>query len=82
MQHLKVSVGKFILLVLCVDNILVTNNDVGLLHDTKKILPKRFWDARPQWGILVKIRDSQNTYINRVIKHLLYIIIQLAKLLL
>ena len=38
----KFSESKHILLVLYVDNILLASNDIGLLHKTKKFLPRKF----------------------------------------
>lgn len=38
----KFSGSKYILLVLYVDDILLANNDIGLLHDTKRFLSKKF----------------------------------------
>ena len=40
--YIKVSGRKFIILVLYIDDILLTANDVGLLHDIKKFLSKKF----------------------------------------
>ena len=33
---------KFIFLILYVDDILLASSDIGLLHETKKFLPKNF----------------------------------------
>lgn len=38
----KISKSKFILLVLYVNDILLTNNDLNLLHETKRFLSKNF----------------------------------------
>ncbi|EOY21344.1 Cysteine-rich RLK (RECEPTOR-like protein kinase) 8, putative [Theobroma cacao] len=40
--YLKISDSKFIFLMLYVDDILLSSNDVGLLHETKKLLSKNF----------------------------------------
>ena len=40
--YLKVSVNKVIFLILYVDDILFTTNDLGLLHETKKFLSSNF----------------------------------------
>lgn len=40
--YLKVSEGKFIILILNGDDILFANNDIVLLRETKQILSKRF----------------------------------------
>jgi len=41
-MYLKVNERKFIFLILYVDNILLTTNDIGLLHETKKFLSNNF----------------------------------------
>ena len=40
--YLKVSGGKFIFLILYVDDILLAISDLGILHETKKFLSKNF----------------------------------------
>jgi len=40
--YLKVSGSKVIFLILYVDDILLTTNDLGLLHETKKCLSRNF----------------------------------------
>jgi len=40
--YLKVSWSKFIILMLYVDDILLTNNDLGILSETKKFLSNNF----------------------------------------
>ena len=40
--YLKVSGSKFIFLILYVDDILLANSDLGLLHTTKKFLSENF----------------------------------------
>ena len=40
--YLKVSGSKFIMLVLYVGDILLANNDLGLLHNTKRYLSNNF----------------------------------------
>ena len=40
--HLKISRNKYIFLILYVDNFLLAYNDIGLLHETKKLLSKTF----------------------------------------
>ena len=40
--YMKVSESKFIILVLYVDDILLVANDMGLLHDVKKVLSETF----------------------------------------
>jgi hypothetical protein len=41
-MYLKVNERKFIFLILYVDNILLTTNDIRLLHETKKFLSNNF----------------------------------------
>ena len=40
--YLKISGSKFIFLILYVDDILLANSDLGLLHTTKKFLSENF----------------------------------------
>ena len=40
--YLKVSGSKVIFLILCVEDILLATNDLGLLHETKKFLSSNF----------------------------------------
>ena len=40
--YLKISGSKFIFLVMYVDDILLANSDLGLLHETKRYLSKNF----------------------------------------
>ena len=76
----KFSESKHILLVLYVDNILLASNDIGLLHETKRFLAKKFemkdlGDASFMLGIQMHmdgsrgiLRLSQNSYIEKVLK--------------
>ena len=41
-MYLKVSGSKFIFLILYVDDILLANSDLGLLHTTNKFLSENF----------------------------------------
>ena len=72
--------SKYIFLVLYVDDILLANNDIGLLHENKSFLAKNFemkdlGDASFVLGILIH-RDrsrgilglSQKGYIEKVLK--------------
>jgi hypothetical protein len=78
--YLKVSGSKFIFLILYVDNILLSSNDLGLLFDTKNFLSKNFemkdmGEAHYVIGIEI-IRDrsygllglSQKAYIEKVLE--------------
>lgn len=38
----KVSGSEYIIPVLCIDDILLPSSDISLLHETKKLLSKRF----------------------------------------
>ena len=40
--YLKFNGSKFIILVLYIDDILLANSDIGLLHETKKFLSSKF----------------------------------------
>ncbi|GAA0186408.1 hypothetical protein LIER_33696 [Lithospermum erythrorhizon] len=78
----KFSESKFIFLVLYVDGILLASNEIGLLHETKKFLSKKFemkdlGDASFVLGIQIhRYRSrgilglSQKRYINKVLKSL------------
>ncbi|XXG86494.1 hypothetical protein AAC387_Pa11g1379 [Persea americana] len=76
----KFSGSKHIFLVLYVDDILLATNDIGMLHETKRFLSKKFemkdlGDASFVLGILIQ-RDrsrgilglSQRSYIDKVLK--------------
>jgi hypothetical protein len=78
--YLKVSGSKFIFLILYVDDILLANSDLGILHETKKFLSKNFEmkdmdEATYVIGIEI-FRDrsrrilglSQKAYIERVLE--------------
>jgi len=78
--YLKVSVSKFIFLILYVDDILLATNDLGLLRETKRFLSNNFemkdmGEAYYVMGIEI-FRDrsqgllglSQNAYINKVLE--------------
>ena len=77
--YLKFSGSKFIILVLYVDDILLASSDVGLLHETKRFLSRKFdmkdlGDASFVLGIQI-YRDrprgilglSQKAYIDKVL---------------
>jgi len=49
--YLKVSWSKFIFFILCVDDILLTTNDFGLLSETKKFISNKF-----------EMKDMSETY--------------------
>ena len=78
--YLKVSGSKFIFLVLYVDDILLTTNDLGSLYETKKFLSKNFEIkdmSEASYVIEIEIfRDrsqgllglSQKAYINKVLE--------------
>lgn len=89
--YLKTSGSKFILLILYVDDILLTSSNIGLLHEIKKFLSKNFEmkDLGETYfviGIEFK-RDrargilglSQKTYIEKVLKDLACKIVLLEK---
>ena len=76
----KFSGSKHIYLVLYVDDILLATNDIGMLHETKKFLSKKFemkdlGDASFVLGIQIH-RDrsrgilslSQKSYIEKILK--------------
>ncbi|XXG55025.1 hypothetical protein AAC387_Pa03g2762 [Persea americana] len=76
----KFSGSKHIFLILYVDDILLVTNDIGMLHETKRFLSKKFemkdlGDASFVLGILIQ-RDrsrgilelSQRSYIDKVLK--------------
>ena len=76
----KFSGSKHIYLVLYVDDILLATNDIGMLHETKRFLSKKFemkdlGDASFVLGIQIH-RDrsrgilgvSQNSYIEKILK--------------
>ena len=78
--YMKVNGSKFIFLILYVDDILLASSDIGLLHETKKFLPKNFeikdmGEATYVIGIEI-FRDrsrgllglSQKAYIERVLE--------------
>jgi hypothetical protein len=78
--YVKFKNGKYIFLILYVDNILLTSSDVGLLLETKKFLSSKFdmkdlGEASFVLGIEIH-RDrskgvlelSQNAYIEKVLK--------------
>jgi hypothetical protein len=78
--YLKVSGSKFIFLILYVDDILLANSDLGLLHETKRFLSMNFemkdmGEASYVIGIEI-FRDrsrrllglSQKAYIERVLE--------------
>ena len=80
--YLKVSGSKFIFLILCVDDILLANNDLGLLSETNMFLSNNFEmkdmsEAYYVIGIEI-FRDrsqgllglSQNAYINKFLERL------------
>ena len=77
--HHKFNVSKFIFLILYVDDILLDSCDVGLLHETKKLLSKNFEmkylrNASFVLGIQIlqdhsqgHLRLSQKSYIKKVL---------------
>ena len=77
--YLKLSGSKFIILVLCIDDILLASNDVDFLHDTKQMLITHFdmkdlENASFILGIeihhgkfLVILGLSQKTYIKKIL---------------
>ena len=77
---MKINGNKFIYLILYVDAILLATNDLGLLHQTKKFLSKKFeikdmGEASYVIGIEIfcdrsqgLLGLSQKTYINKVLE--------------
>ncbi|RDX96351.1 hypothetical protein CR513_21003, partial [Mucuna pruriens] len=75
----KLSEGKYIFLVLYIDDILLANSDTGLLHETKRILTKNFEmkDLGEAYFVLGTqilrncskgiLRLSQENYINKTL---------------
>jgi len=57
--YLKVNERKFIFLILYVDNILLTINDIGLLHETKKFLSNNF-EIKDMGEIMIGIEIIQD----------------------
>ena len=76
----KFSGSKHIYLVLYVDDILLATNDIGMLHETKRFLSKKFEmkdldDASFMLGIQIHCDHSrvilglsQNSYIEKILK--------------
>jgi len=61
----KFSGSKYIFLVLYVDDVLLATNDIGMLHETKRFLPrniemKDFGDASFVLGIQIHLDQSRS----------------------